>query len=516
MHQRATRFWIGIFALLTCLGSADAQQKAGPAKAQSPLATASADLQKNNLDGAEKAVWAVLSADPSNQDALTMLGVIRGRQQRFAEAEALFRRVLQLNPQSASASRDLANSLMAQDKKTDALNEYKHAIELAPQDMELRLEVAQLELANGEFEGALAILDGIPAQKMPAAAVPMRAASLLGVGRKADAEALIPQAKTSPKTAVELAQVFVEAGDGGAALECLSSVKAVNKSDAARLAYLRGRAFRQKGDNAQAVTSFRQALAEEPKSTPAMLALAEVYALENKHAESFKLLEDAQKLEPQSAEVLRPLVVEGMRAGQNDKAMQAATALEKVSTVPEDRYLVASVLIQQKQYVPASHLLEDYVAQRPQDGKGFLGLGMAYLNLLRYDDARRALERSVQLDPNLAEAEYQLGLLEGQQGNRKAAQQHWERAVELKPNHALALFSLGTLYLESGDLPAARSAFERSLAADPSNMKAEYNLALVLNKLGETEQAKAHFERYRKMQEAEHQDSQNSMRSSPM
>jgi len=174
------------------------------------------------------------------------------------------------------------------------------------------------------------------------------------------------------------------------------------------------------------------------------------------------------------------------------------------------------VMLQQKQFTPASHILEDYVAQRPRDAKAFLGLGMAYLSLLRYGEARKALERSLELDPNLAEAEYQLGLLEGQQGNRRAAQDHWERAVALKPDHAAAQFSLGTVYVEAGDLPKAQSAFERSLASDPHNMKTEYNLALVLNKLGKSEEAKVHFERYRKMQEAEHSTDGNPAHNSPM
>jgi Flp pilus assembly protein TadD len=87
--------------------------------------------------------------------------------------------------------------------------------------------------------------------------------------------------------------------------------------------------------------------------------------------------------------------------------------------------------------------------------------------------------------------------------------QHWHKAVELQPNHAQALFNLGTMYLESGELAEAESTFSRSLAADPGNMKTEYDLALVLNKLGKAEEAKQHFERYRKMQVEEHTTSGN-------
>src|SRR5205823_2713319 len=152
-----------------------------------------------------------------------------------------------------------------------------------------------------------------------------------------------------------------------------------------------------------------------------LLAISEVFAIENKHADSFETLEKARALAPESSEVLRHLIVEAMKAGQNEKALSAAQDLQRKSSELDDRYLVASVMLQQKQYLPASHILEDYVAQRPEDAKAFLGLGMAYLNLLRYADARQALEHSLQLQPDRAEAEYQLGVLFAQQGDRQEA-----------------------------------------------------------------------------------------------
>ena len=232
--------------------------------------------------------------------------------------------------------------------------------------------------------------------------------------------------------------------------------------------------------------------------------MSEIFAIENKHADSFEMLEKARGLAPDSLEVLRHLIVEAMQSGQNGKALQAAQDLQRKSSELGDRYLVASVMLQQKQYLPATHILEDYTAQRREDAKAFLGLGIAYLNLLRYADARQALERSLQLKPDLAEAEYQLGVLFAQQGSRQDAIQCWEKAVGLQPHHAQALFSLGAIYLEEGELGKAHSAFVRSLAEDPNNMKTEYNLALVLNKLGNSQEAKEHFERYRKMQDEEH------------
>jgi superkiller protein 3 len=466
-------------------------------------------MDHGDLESAENTLWGVLGSDPTNERALTMLGVVRGRQNRYPEAEALFRRVLQLNPKSMVATMNLAGAMLAQDKPEDAIQQYNQAIQLNPQNSDLKIEVAKLQLAHGNFAEALAALDAIKSSQFPPPAIALKAASLLGMGRRADAEAMIAKAQGSPGAALELAHVFVDATEPDSALKALSLINPVPKPLAVRVHYLRGRALAQKGNAAAAQASFRLALAADPKSIESLLAMAQMFAVQKKHADSMAMLEKARALSPDSRDVLRHFVVEAMQAGQNDKALQAAQELQRKSPELDDRYLVASVMVQQKQYLAASHILEDYVAQRPQDPRAYLGLGIAYLNLLRYPEARQALERSLQLKPDLAEAEFQSGLLASQEGRRQDAVQHWQRAVELQPQHAQALFSLGTVYLEAGQLAEAETAFTRSLASDPGNMKTEYNLALVLNKSGKSEEAKQHLEHYRRMQEREHTSSGN-------
>ncbi len=499
-----------ILAVLVCMPFFSLAQKShSPIASSSELSTAQALLNRGDIESGEKMLWSILSAEPTNEQALTMLGLVRVQQKRYSEAEALFRRILQLNPKSIVASQTLAEVLVAQARPEDAIGQYQKTIQLVPRDSRLRIAVAGLDLQRGDFAAALSSLNAIRPDRFPASAIPLKAASLLGLGRRSDAEGLLPLVKGSSVAALDLAQVFVQANDSDAALRSLAFVNSVTKTVAARLYYLKGRALLQKPNPSLALTAFRQALTADPKSVETLIAIAEIFAAEKKHAESFATLEKARALDPDSAEILRHLIVEGMQAGQNEKALQAAQDLQRKSSELDDRYLVATVMLQQKHYLPATHILEDYLAQRPDDAKASLGVGIAYLGLLRYADARQALERSLQLKPDLAEAEYQLGMLEAQQGSRQGAIQRWEKAVELQPHHAQALFSLGTMYLEQGELAKAQSAFLRSLAEDPNNMKTEYDLALVLNKLGNSQEAKQHFERYRKMQNEEHITSGN-------
>jgi len=128
--------------------------------------------------------------------------------------------------------------------------------------------------------------------------------------------------------------------------------------------------------------SFHKAIIADPKSVETLVAMAEVFAAENKHADSLAALEKARAVSPDSPEVLRHLIVEAMLAGENDRGLEAAQDLQRKSSELDDRYLVATVMLQQKQFLPATYILEDYVERRPNEAKAYLGLGMAYLNLL--------------------------------------------------------------------------------------------------------------------------------------
>ena len=92
------------------------------------------------------------------------------------------------------ATRNLAGALLAQDKPEEAIQQYNQAIGLNPQDSDLKIEVAKLRTGARKLCGsALSTLDTISPSQFPPPAIALKAASLLGMGRKADAEALIPQ-----------------------------------------------------------------------------------------------------------------------------------------------------------------------------------------------------------------------------------------------------------------------------------------------------------------------------------
>jgi tetratricopeptide (TPR) repeat protein len=217
-----------------------------------------------------------------------------------------------------------------------------------------------------------------------------------------------------------------------------------------------------------------------------------------KHSEAFELLQKAHRLDPNSPKVLRPYILEGSFAGKSADVQDAAEQLAANSDEPQDLYIVAGVLIKNLRQDEAVPLLEKYVAAVPGNAPAWVGLGLGYEDLKRFDDAQKAFENALRADPKFAEAEYQLGLLISTTGNSALATQHYEHAIELNPGHTLALEKLGGLYLQSGQFEKARDVLLKSEALDPKNRQIQYGLALVYGKLGNREEAKIHMERFEK------------------
>src|SRR6266567_6967329 len=71
-------------------------------------------IRQNHLDEAEKQLWEALGGHQDQAWALRLLGTIRMRQNRPAEAEALFQRAWTLDPHDLEACRGMAEACTAQ------------------------------------------------------------------------------------------------------------------------------------------------------------------------------------------------------------------------------------------------------------------------------------------------------------------------------------------------------------------------------------------------------------------
>ena len=459
-------------------------------------ASAEALISSGDLEGAEHLVWSVLTTNRNDAHALTLLGTIRGLQHRLPEAETLFRRAAEIDPKSSEAQSGLARALALQGKSEAAIEAYQRAESLAPKEVRLKIELAELYRDSGKPEAALATLESLPSTRLNQRAILVRVSSLIDLHRADEAFSVARSAAAkSPDLSLEMARMFVAAKQPDQALALLASAT-VGGKQLDRVHYLKGQVLLEKGQTVPALAAFQKSVTLNPKAADSMAAIAEIYSLQGNHSKSFETMQRVIKLDPDSVPTLRHFTVEAMKSGHTPAAAESALKLISLSADPEDQYLGAAVLLDANQEEDALGALQKYTSARPDDAKGWLAFGMANERLQHADGARKAYDRSLQLNPNLAESEFRLGLLSKVQNDTAAATQHFERAIQIDPSKARAFLEAGELYLQSGQLSHALEFLQRAEALNPNDSETQYNLGLVLSKLGRIEESKQHMARY--------------------
>jgi Flp pilus assembly protein TadD len=136
--------------------------------------------------------------------------------------------------------------------------------------------------------------------------------------------------------------------------------------------------------------------------------------------------------------------------------------------------------------------LQKFLAEKPDVAYAHFQLAYAYTALKRVDEARAEYERATTLDPKMAEAYLNLGILLSEK-DPSAAVAALRKAVDLLPSQSRPRFLLGYALERSGDIPAATDAFEGALHLDPRDIETIVHLGNLYIGLKRYSDAEAKF-----------------------
>jgi tetratricopeptide (TPR) repeat protein len=464
-------------------------------------------IQTGKLDEAEGLLWEVLTRHPENAEALNLLGSVRLQQKRFAESETLLRRASTLSPGLLTAYINLARVFHAQSETDKEIVALLDAARLAPSDADVNCALAAAYLKQNDFPRALEALERIPRGHRPDSALPLLAASYLGLGRVTEARSLAPvieaRAAKNPEIRVEFAGVLL---DFDLANEALAILETAQKQQApsAELFFALGRARELKGEVKLAQKDFQRAVDLDPSSLNALQALARTLADQGQWEKSLEFLTRARNSAPNSPDILRKFASASLHAGQMANAVDAAQQLVKLRPdEPEALYLLGVAQLQVGGTEEACSTLENYTKLRPQDSLGFLALGMAETGLRNFTAARANLEQTIKLDANQVDAYYQLALISRDQGDNPTAISQLEKALAVNAQYAQAHALLGTLYLQQREYDKAKEHLTRAVQLAPNLPDAHYQLGLLFGRLNQRELAQREMEQFNKLKEKE-------------
>jgi len=171
----------------------------------------------------------------------------------------------------------------------------------------------------------------------------------------------------------------------------------------------------------------------------------------------------------------------------------AGSRREKLANPLNDLLQEAQRDIEKRDFVAAIDPLQKFIAAQPDVAYGHFELAYVFTALQKADDARGEYERAIAIDPKMAEAYLNLGILFIDRDPAAVAVPNLRKAVELLPAQSRPRYLLGVAQENSKDYSAAAESFEGAYRLDPHNLEPILHLANLYLRLQRPADAEAKF-----------------------
>lgn len=131
----------------------------------------------------------------------------------------------------------------------------------------------------------------------------------------------------------------------------------------------------------------------------------------------------------------------------------------------------------------------------PEDAEALSNLGAILKELGRLNEAEASLRKAVEINAAYVEARYNLGNTLKELGQLEEAEENFQKVIALKPDFVEAHSNLGVLLRELDRLPEAETSYNRALELQPDFAEVHNNLGITLKQMGRFEEAEASYRR---------------------
>jgi tetratricopeptide (TPR) repeat protein len=446
--------------------------------------------KKRASDELEKA--ATLNPDaPAVHEAL---GEFFQSQDKLVQAQAEYESVMQLDAHYPYAAVHLAEVLVAQGLKDQAIAPLKKAEALQPPPDEsamIELQLGRLYAAKDSTK-ALASFQKSVAANPDSAEAHFELGNLYASGPHKDLDAAITEYQTAldlqPANAsarLAVARALIAETRYDEAIDYLRDYLKINPRDADAY-HLQASAYQSLQKWPEASDAAVAAVRLDPKNLDWRRDAASFLAEAHRYVAAQVQLQAAESLNPKIPEIHEQLIFLYRQNGQADRAKQERLQYEALEKELAQKEQARQMRLQADQMLARGSPAAAYDQYRealrldPDSGEAHFSLALALGRLSDATDEFRELKRAVELNPQLAPAHNQLGLIYLSQGKRDEAEGEFKAAVEIDPKFAEARNNLGVLYIQQGNIREAIVMFEEAVEEQPNYAGAFVNLANAL------------------------------------
>jgi Flp pilus assembly protein TadD len=186
------------------------------------------------------------------------------------------------------------------------------------------------------------------------------------------------------------------------------------------------------------------------------------------------------------------MAVRNLEQAQNPSSKPPQARAQKVQNPLNDLLDEAEAALDKNNFEAAILPLQKFLAEKPDVAFAHFQLAYAYTGLNRTEEAQSEYERCVALDPKMAEAQLNLGILLLER-EPTAAVVPLGKAVELLPSQSRPRFLLGVARERAGDLAGAAESFESAAHLNAGDIEALNHLGGVYLQLKKPADAEKKF-----------------------
>ena len=302
----------------------------------------------------------------------------------------------------------------------------------------------------------------------------------------------------SNSSVVAQAQALLTAGKIDAAIEMLRSVPA-SGSTSTTVNYLLGLAHYQKSDYALAIEHLSIALRGIPEDSlqyrqgVQMLGLSQY--IRGHFKEAIPYLEQVATWSPANVEIAYVLGLSYIQTQSPTKAREAFARMFSLQPSSAAAHLInAQMMIRQRFENIAEKELQRALELDPKLPQANFLLGELAIFNARIDRGIELLQMEIANNPSFGMAYYRLGEAYTRQLKWDEAVAPLQKSIWLNPYFSGPYIVLGKVHLKKGDLSNAETILRRALKMDQNNFSGHHLLAQVLQRANRLEEAKKEFE----------------------
>jgi tetratricopeptide (TPR) repeat protein len=243
-----------------------------------------------------------------------------------------------------------------------------------------------------------------------------------------------------------------------------------------------------------AIVPLSKALTGDPENSQARTLLGMSYYGAHRFADAVKLLRLATDADPANSQLRQMLAQSCLSAKQYDCALEQFKTILQQNPDSAAGHILFGEALDGLQKTPEA-IAEFQAAAKiaPREPDVHFGLGYLYWKAKQYDEAKKAFEVELALDPTHALALAYLGDIALKNSEVENAGTLLEKSLQHKNDLRIAYFDLGTVRMAQKNYPAALKALKRAVELDPTQPDAHYRLGRVYRALGKTAEAEAEF-----------------------